>query len=62
MLTHLTRYWKAGAAAAGSVSALWTLIAADRAISFEEIGVAKVALVAAWAALITALSPKNRQP
>jgi len=61
MVSTLTNYWKAVGAFVGSVTGIWTVIAADEAISFDEIGYVKTAGLAAVAALVTALFPKNRE-
>lgn len=61
MLSKLGRYWKAGAAFVGGLVGVWTYVAADESISFEEIGYVGVAVPALFAALVTALSPRNSE-
>lgn len=61
MLTKARQYWKAGLAFAGTVAGIWTWIAADDAIGFDEIGPGWTALAAAFAALVTAVGPRNKE-
>jgi len=61
MITTLTRFWKAGAAFVGGLVGLYSTVALDEAITFQEVGYIKGVLVALVAAFVTAISPKNQE-
>lgn len=60
MLSRIPRFVKAIASFVGAVLGLWSIIAADKNISFEEIGYAQSVIVGAIAAFLTAISPANK--
>jgi len=60
MLDKAKRFWKAGAAFVGGALGIWAYVAADKAISFEEVGYLGIAIPALIAAFFTAIAPKNK--
>lgn len=57
----MRNYVKAVASAAGAVVTTWLLVAADRSLSFDEIGLLGFAVIGLGSALVTGVAPKNRE-
>jgi hypothetical protein len=60
MLTNVSRYTKAVAAAVASFATTLGLVLQDDAISLDELGVLKAAVVAVLVAVGVYVSPPNR--